>query len=153
MQSGQIPESLTRLIAPIFAGFSLPTIINFAASDYPHPPWHAVVLSLLVAATGLFMASIQMSIGRLYEIYDKYPRIRSFRASLTILGIVLVALSLTFLVWPLVGRWWIWLPLGILLIGGTGPGLWMLIVRPRGGDRVPGGPPDDQAAQALPDGG
>ncbi|HEY6279610.1 MAG TPA: hypothetical protein VIX86_25140, partial [Streptosporangiaceae bacterium] len=130
MQSGQNAESLTRLIAPIFAGFSLPTIINFASSKYPGAPWHDVVLSLLIAATGLFMASIQMSIGRLYETYDKYPRFRSFRASLTILGIVLVALSLTFLAWPVVGRWWIWLPLGVLLIGGIGPGAWMLIVRP-----------------------
>lgn len=90
------------------------------------------------------MASIQMSIGRLYEAYDKYPRVRSFRASLTILGIVLVALALTFLAWPIVGRWWIWIPLGVLLLGGIGPGVWMLIIRPQESERVAAGPPDDQ---------
>ncbi len=122
-------DSLTRLIAPILAGFSLPAIITFVASRYPRAPWHDAVLSFLVAATGLFIASMQLSIGRLYEKYDGNLRFRSFRAFLTILGLILVAFALAFLVWPVVRRWWIWLPLGVLLIGGVGPGAWMLYAK------------------------
>ncbi len=41
----------TQLVAPLFAGFSLPAIITFASGKYPGPPWHNIVLSLLVIAT------------------------------------------------------------------------------------------------------
>ncbi len=123
------PESLTRLIAPIFAGFSLPTIFVFVHSGYPSPRWHDAVLSLLLAATGLFMASIQLSIGRLNDRYGKSVAFRQFRAYLTVIGIVAVAFALTFLACAEVSGWWIWLPLGVLLLGGVGPGAVMLFVK------------------------
>lgn len=135
-QSG--PESLTRLIAPIFAAFSLPTIFVFVGSAYPSPRWHDAVLSLLLAATGLFMASIQLSIGRLNDRYGKYVTFRLFRAHLTIIGIVVVAFALTFLVCSQISGWWIWLPLAVLLIGGVGPGAVMLFVKDTEDDGTPG---------------
>ena len=129
-------ESLTRLIAPILAAFTLPTIISFISSKHPGPPWHDIILSLLVAATGLFMASIQLSIGTLYK---RYPDAGPFRASLTLVGIVLIALSLFFLVWPTIDRWWIWLAAGVLLAGGIAPSLWILVLKLRGDDHPPHG--------------
>jgi VIT1/CCC1 family predicted Fe2+/Mn2+ transporter len=110
-------ESLTRLVAPIFAAFSLPAIVSFAPIEYPR---HALILSLLISATSLFMASIQLSIG---PIYDKHPKIGFFRSSLTFLGIMLIAVSLVFLVDP---RGWLWLPSVILLIGAFGPATWII---------------------------
>ena len=116
-------ESLTRLVAPVFAAFSLPTIVGFSSSTHPGPPWHDIVLSLLIAATGLFMASIQFSIGTLYE---TYPNAGKFRAGLTLFGLVLVALSVFFMVRPMIDSRWLWLPLSVLLAGGIAPGIWIL---------------------------
>ena len=129
-------ESLTRLVAPILAAFSLPTIISFISSKQPGQPWHDVILSLLVAATGLFMASIQLSIGTLYK---RYPDAGPFRALLTLVGIVLIALSLFVLVWPTIDRWWLWLATGVLLAGGIAPSLWTLVLKVRGDDHPPHG--------------
>ena len=53
--------SYVGLIAPVLAGFSLPAIIVFASNTYPGPPSHGIILSLLVVAAGLFMASIQLT--------------------------------------------------------------------------------------------
>ena len=118
-------ESVTRLIAPIFAAFSLPTIIAFASSSNSGQPWHAVILSFLVAATGLFMASIQLSIGRIYD-HHKSDRFRHIRAGLTFMGIVCVTLALFFSVYLMIDEWWEWLAVGLLLIGGVGPSIWTL---------------------------
>jgi MFS family permease len=127
-------QSLTRLIAPVFAAFSLPTIISFISSKHPGPPWHDVILSLLIAATGLFMASIQLSIGTLY---NRYPNAGPIRAALTLFGIALIALSLFFLVWPTIDRWWLGLAAGVLLAGGVAPSLWILVLKLRGDDHSP----------------
>jgi hypothetical protein len=81
------------------------------------------VLSLLIAATGLFMASIQLSIGTLY---NTYPNAGKFRAGLTLLGLVLVAASLFFTVWPLIDSTWLWIPLGALMLGGLVPVIWII---------------------------
>jgi hypothetical protein len=140
-------ESLTRLIAPIFAAFSLPTIISFTSGTYPGQPWHDVILSLLIVATGFFMAIIQLSIGPLY---DKYPKAGSFRTGLTIFGIVCVTFALFFLVRPVIDRGWLWLPSGVLLAGGVAPGIWILCagipgVLRRSHDRPSRQAPDDQA--------
>lgn len=115
-------QSLTRLVAPVFAAFTLPAIIVFITTVKPVQPWYDVVLSLLVAATGLFMASIQFSIGTLY---NTYPGAGKLRAGLTLLGLVLVAASLFFAVWPLIDSRWLWLPLGVLMAGGLVPVLWI----------------------------
>ena len=122
-QSGQRQahgaDSPTRLIAPVFAGFSLPAIIAFASGTYPGPPRHNVILSLLIAGAGLFMASIQLSIG---PIYDKYAKTsRSLRGGLCLLGICLVAVALSVLCAPLFQQWWSALALIVLLAGGILP--------------------------------
>jgi hypothetical protein len=136
-------RSLTRLIAPVFAAFSLPTIITFVPGSYPGPAWHDAILALLLAATGLFMGSIQLSIGPLY---DRYPDAAEFRAFLTLLGIDCVAVSLVLLVWGAVGKWWVWLPLGVLLLGGVAPNTWILALKIRRRPQAPAG----AAAAAAP---
>jgi len=111
--------SPTRLIAPVFAAFSLPAIITFASGTYPGPPRHNIILSLLIAATGFFMASIQLSIG---PIYDKYAKTsRSLRGGLTLIGICLVTVALSVLCAPMLQQWWSGLALVVLLIGGILP--------------------------------
>jgi hypothetical protein len=116
-------QSLTRLIAPVFAAFTLPTIFAFSSSTKPGQPWHDIVLSLLIASTGLFMASIQFSIGTLYTTYRNAGK---FRAGLTLIGLAFVTASLFFAVMPLIDSLWLWLPLCVLLVGGLAPGLWIL---------------------------
>jgi MFS family permease len=97
----------------VFAGFSLPAIIAFASGTYPGPPRHNIILSLLIAGAGLFMASIQLSIG---PIYDKYAKTsRSLRGGLCLLGICLVAVALSVLCAPLFQQWWSALALIVLL--------------------------------------
>jgi hypothetical protein len=115
-------QSLTRLIAPVFAAFSLPTILTLSSS---RQPWHDTVLSLLIAATGLFMASMQFSIGTLYDTYTS-GRARQFRAGLTLAGVAVVALAVFFEVYPVMDSGWLWFPLAILLVGGLGPAAWVL---------------------------
>jgi MFS family permease len=115
-------ESLTRLIAPVFAAFSLPTIVTLSSSTQP---WHDAVLALLIAATGLFMASMQFSIGTLYDKY-KSKRAQKVRAGLTLFGLAFVALALFFEVYPVLDSGWLWLPLIVLLVGGLGPAAWIL---------------------------
>lgn len=115
-------QSLTRLVAPVFAAFTLPTIVVFITQVEPVQPWYDVVLSLLIAATGLFMASIQFSIGTLYI---AYPGAAKVRAGLTLFGLVLVAASLFFAAWPHIDSHWLWLPMGILLVGGLVPVIWI----------------------------
>jgi MFS family permease len=122
-QSGQRQahgaDSPTRLIAPVLAGFSLPAIITFASGTYPGPPRHNIILSLLIAGAGLFMASIQLSIG---PIYDKYAKTsRSLRGGFTLLGVCLVVVALFVLCAPLFQQWWSGLALIVLLIGGILP--------------------------------
>jgi hypothetical protein len=121
-------DSLTRLIAPIFVAFSLPTVIAFVASKHTGAPWHGVILALLIMATGLFMASLQLSVGPLYEHWD----VGSFRALLTFIGIAVVAAALFFLVLPKIDAWWQWVPLGVLLVAGGLPGIlafWLRVSR------------------------
>ena len=116
-------QSLTRLIAPVFAAFTLTAIATFSSNTKLGQPWYDIVLSLLIAATGLFAASIQFSIGTLYE---RYPKAGKFRAGLTLVGLALVTASLFFAIRPTIDSLWLWLPLCILLVGGLVPGLWIL---------------------------
>jgi hypothetical protein len=108
--------------SPGIRAFTLPAIVVFITTVKPVQPWFDVVLSLLIAATGLFMASIQFSIGTLY---NTYPGAGKLRAGLTLLGLVLVAASLFFAVWPLIDSRWLWLPLGVLVAGGLVPVIWI----------------------------
>lgn len=53
--------SFTELLVPVLAGFSLPTVIIFAADNSAGKPYHDAILSLLIAATTFFLASIQLT--------------------------------------------------------------------------------------------
>jgi len=119
-------ESLSRLVAPVFAAFSLPAIIAFVSAKSPGAPWHGIVLSLLIAATGLFMASIQFSIGPLYDNHKEEQAWRSWRAGFTLWGIVLVTIALTILVAAAIHHWWVVPAVIVLLAGGTVPGILIL---------------------------
>lgn len=50
---------------------------------------------MLISVTGLFMASMQFSIGTLYDTYAS-KRAQQFHAGLTLAGVALVALALFF---------------------------------------------------------
>ncbi len=77
------------------------------------------------------MASIQLSIGRIYDRH-KSDSFRHIRAGLTFMGIVCVTLALFFSVYLMIHEWWGWLAVGFLLTGGVGPSIWTLyLFRPR----------------------
>lgn len=65
----------TQLVAPLFAGFSLPAIIAFASDKYPGPPWHDIILSLLVTATSLFITSTRLMTTPITENGPKEPEL------------------------------------------------------------------------------
>jgi hypothetical protein len=123
--SGQ--DSMSRLVAPVFAGFSLPAIIAFVSTTSPKVPWHDIVLSLLIAATGCFLASIQLSIGPLYDNHKSEPAWKSWRAGLTIWGIILVTFALAVLVFAARRDSWVVPALAVLVAGGIIPGLLILV--------------------------
>jgi hypothetical protein len=111
--------SYTQLVAPIFAGFSLPAIITFASDKYPGPPWHNIILSLLVIATSLFIASIGLTSRPIKrEWYDAAAHLRGL---LTMIGICVVAGALFALGLPAINQWWAPLVLSPLLIGSIVP--------------------------------
>jgi hypothetical protein len=122
-------SSLTRLVAPIFASFSLPSIVTLIAAHSPSLPWREAALSLLIASTGLFMASVQLTIGRLQKRFDS-QKAQDFRGGLSVAGIVLVAAALACLVWPTVRSTWLILPLAVLFAGGVVPAVVMIILGP-----------------------
>jgi hypothetical protein len=64
-------ESFSRVVAPVLAGFSLPAIVSLATAAKPGQPWRDIALSCLIAATGFFLASFQLTIGSVYvRLYD-----------------------------------------------------------------------------------
>ena len=110
--------SFTVLLVPVLAGFSLPTVIIFASDSAAGKPYHHVILSLLIAATGFFLASIQLT-------SDVIKRdLGGMRAFLTLLGIWASVIALF-----LLGKAVLWqqsygeLALIILLFGGIGVGI------------------------------
>jgi hypothetical protein len=134
----QVNYSFTGLIAPVLAGFSLPAIIVFASNSYPGPPSHDIILSLLVAATGFFMASIQLT----SPLADKrFRHVGAGRAAFTMLGICLIALAIILLGAPAMHRWYGILALIVIFIGGFGPAI-LLVVLWFQDDRPPGGATD-----------
>jgi hypothetical protein len=139
-EARQANYSFTGLIAPVLAGFSLPAIIVFASNAYPGPPSHGIILSLLVAATGLFMASIQLT----SPLVDKrYKYAGSWRAGFTMLGICLIAVAIILLGEPAMHRWYGILALIVIFIGSVAPAvlltvLWFQGHKPPGGATGPG---------------
>ena len=131
----QASYSFTGLIAPVLTGFSLPAIIVFASNTYPGEPSHGIILSLLVAATGLFMASIQLTTPL---VDDRYIYAGSLRSGLTMLGICLVAVAIILLGEPAMHQWYGVLALIVIFIGSVVPTvllviLWFRADRPAGG--------------------
>lgn len=82
------------------------------------------------------MASIQLSVGPLYDKYRHH--LRKFRAGLTLAGLVLVAASLFFAVRPMIDSLWLWLPLCVLLVGGGYPAIWIVALELGWFEPVPG---------------
>jgi len=120
----------TELVAPVFAGFSLPAIITFASGKYPGPPWHNVILSLLAIATSLFIASTGLMTT---PIRKKWPeRVGALRGLFSGLGICVVAGALFTLGLPTINEWWAPLVLSPLLIGSIVPAVISLMLLRQG---------------------
>ena len=108
-QEGQQPvdrgdESFSRLVSPLLAGFSLPTMVGLVAGQTPGQPWRDLSLSCLIAASGLFLASYQLSIGSLYERYR--DSLGDLRAGLSFAGILLLIAALIVFVGAAAAHWW-----------------------------------------------
>ena len=110
----------------MLAGFSLPAIIVFASNTYPGPPGHGIILSLLVTATGLFMASIQLT-SPLVD--NRYEYAGSVRASLTVLGICAAAAAIILLGEPAMHQWYGILALIAIFIGSVAPAVLLIMGR------------------------
>jgi hypothetical protein len=108
-------DSYSRLVAPLLAGFSLPTIVILATLPKDSQTTHqGIALACFIAATGCFMASFQLTIGWVYtEVYG----LGRFRGGLTFAGIVLLVVALMVLVAAMPGHWWADVALGILVLG------------------------------------
>ena len=116
----------TELVAPVFAGFSLPAIITFASDKYPGPPWHNIILSLLVIATSLFIASTGLMTTPITEKWREGAG--AWRGLLSGIGICVVASALFILGLPSINQWWAPLVLSPLLIGSIVPALISLVL-------------------------
>lgn len=123
-------ESFSRIVSPLLAGFSLPTIVGLVTTPTSHPLANDIVLSCLVASTGLFLASFQLSIGSVYKRY--HHSFGSLRAGLSFAGIILLIVALTELIAAVAKHWWVTVPLVVLCIGGVAPILlrWWLKLHP-----------------------
>ena len=117
--------SFTGLIAPVFAGFSLPAIIVFASNTYPGPPSHGIILSLLVIAAGLFMASIQLT-SPLVNDWTNYAGL--LRGALTMLGVCVVAVAIILLGAPAMHQWYGIAALIVIFIGSVAPAVLLSIL-------------------------
>jgi hypothetical protein len=117
--STEADTSFGAIVAPIFAGFSLPAITGLAVSTTPPQPWHDVALSLLISATGFFLASLQLNAASLYRRY--LERLRPVRAVLSYLGIIFLVAALIVLVASVAGHWWVSVALTVLALGGLVP--------------------------------
>jgi hypothetical protein len=110
--------SFTGLIAAVFAGFSLPAIIVFASNTYPGPPSHGIILSMLVIATGLFMASIQLTTP-LVSAWNRNAGL--LRGAFTMLGVCTVAVAIILLGAPTMHQWYGIVALIVIFIGSVAP--------------------------------
>lgn len=107
-------DSYSRIVAPVLAGFTLPTIVILATSKDSQTTNQGIALACFIAATGCFMASFQLTIGWVYtEVYG----LGRYRAGLTFAGIVLLVVALIVLVMGMPGHWWADVALGILVLG------------------------------------
>ena len=123
--------SYTKLVAPIFAGFSLPAIIAFADGQSPKigPPWHNIILSLMAIATSLFIASILLMTDPIMTSWKKKDGTRwynhvyagTLRGLFSMTGICVVAVALFIFGWKIVNQGWALAVFSPLIIGSIVP--------------------------------
>ena len=108
-------DSYSRILAPLLAGFTLPTIVILATLPKDSQSTNqSIALACFIAATGCFMASFQLTIGWVYtEVFG----LGKFRAGLTFAGIALLVVALMVLVAAMPSHWWADAALGILVLG------------------------------------
>ncbi len=108
-------ESYSRVVAPVLAGFSLPAIVSLATAKTPVQPYRDIALSCLITATGFFLISFQLTIGRVYRQLFNWG---TLRAGLTFFGIVFLVAAVMVLVAAVAQHWWVNLALAALGLGG-----------------------------------
>ena len=92
-------------------------------------------LSCLVASTGLFLASFQLTIGSVYTRYRESWG--NLRAGLSFAGIILLVVALIVLVASVADHWWVTLALVVLGVGGVAPILLRWWLRYHGSKHAP----------------
>jgi hypothetical protein len=110
-------ESFSRVVAPLMAALSLPAIVTLATSTRPAGLPSKVALSFLIMATGLFLASFQLTIGSLYVRLYHWG---AFRFLLSFAGILSMIVALVVLVVAVAGdSWVIIVAIAVLALGGA----------------------------------
>ena len=99
----------------MLAGLSLPAIVSLATATTPGKPWREVALSFLIAATGLFFAGFQITIG---SVYARLYHWGKFRAGLTVVGIIFLVVTLIVLILGVAGHSWAAIAMAVLVLGG-----------------------------------
>ncbi len=110
-----VAESFSRVVAPVLAGLSLPAIVGLATATTPGKLSREVALSFLIMATGLFLASFQLTIG---SVYTRGYNWGNLRAALSFLGIVSLIVALVVLVTAVGVHWWVVIAVIVLVLGG-----------------------------------
>jgi hypothetical protein len=128
-EAGPSGYSFVGLIAPVLAGFSLPAIIVFASNTYPGQPSHGIILSLLVVATGLFLASIQLTSPLIDE---RFAFAGPLRRALTTIGISVIGVAIILLGEPAMHEWYGITALIAVFTGSVGPASWLAVLWLRG---------------------
>jgi hypothetical protein len=108
-------DSYSRIVAPLLAGFTLPTIVILATlPNDSRTTYQGIALACFVAATGCFLASFQLTIG---WVYNEVHGLGWFRGRLTFAGTLLLVAALMVLVAAMPGHWWMDAALAILVLG------------------------------------
>lgn len=85
----------SRVVSPLLAAFTLPTIaviVTTPARDWNQ--WRYPILCLFLASNGLLLASVQLSVGRLFKDASPWNEIR---AVLAFSGLICLAFGLALL--------------------------------------------------------
>jgi hypothetical protein len=98
----------TSVVAPVLIAFTMPTVALIATSkDWPPQPyadsWRVATLSLFIAASGFFLAGVQLIDGDLIPRWCLVPT-AAVRAVLTYLGLIFLGGALAMLVLPSMRR-------------------------------------------------
>src|SRR5260370_40200467 len=88
-------KHFSRVVSPLLAAFTLPTIaviVTTPAKDWNQ--WRYPILCLFLASNGLLLASVQLSVGRLFKNASPWNEIR---AVLAFSGLICLTLGLALL--------------------------------------------------------